>query len=163
MLLNGNYHCLLSLFVLILFHTLKWHLMNPVFPPSTVFLCAAGSPEASLASLFGPERWSSWPDWHPSTGYEVPCPELLVPLASSTGCRPQTGNYLLFEPRSPSLGALQELGYDWAPSRPTGASSHLANNDSCSCRSGSAAPSIFLSVGQHQLRDRNLGIEKQEN
>lgn len=153
-----------------LFHMLRWHLMNPVFfffgePTSTVFPCAAASPEASLASLFCPERWSRRSDWHPSTdhSHEAPCPELLVPLTSSTGCRPQTGNYLLSEPWSPSLRAQQELGYDWAPSQPTGASHHLPNNDSCSCRSGWATPSIFLSVGQHQLRDRNLGTEKREN
>lgn len=42
--------------------------------------------------------------------------------------------------------AVSEAVY-WTFSQPTGKSDHLANNDSCSCQSGWAPPSIFLSVG----------------
>lgn len=42
--------------------------------------------------------------------------------------------------------AVSEAVY-WTSSQPTGKSDHLANNDSCSCQSGWATPSIFLSVG----------------
>lgn len=78
---------------------------NPIFflvePPLTVFLFAAGSPEASLGFLCvlsgGPValccRLTST-----DHSNDAPCPVVLVPLTSSPGCRPQIGNYLLSEP-----------------------------------------------------------------
>lgn len=151
---------------------LRWRMMNPVF-----FCDGTSINSVSICCWFprGLVRFlvMSWvavqlvsvADWHPPTTammlpvlwfWSLSPPHLaaglrLVIISCLSRNHPPSGhrrNYAISE------------AADWARSQPTGASDHLANNDSCSCQSGWATTSIFLSVGQHQLRDRNLGIEK---
>lgn len=112
----------------------------------TVGLCSSPTSTNCLHGVSTPE--GCFPHCVVSCGF--------LPLTPSPGhwplgWQPQMVNYLLSELWSPPLGAVQhnavsEAAY-WTSSQPTGVSNHLANNDSCSCQSGWATPSIFLSAG----------------
>lgn len=117
-----------------------------------------------------PIQSASVADWHPpTTAPGLPVPWFLSLSLSPPQLAPSPTLLIIsclirdHPPSGPGRNCAISEAADWTRSQPTGASDHLANNDSCSCQSGWATASIFLSVGQRQLRDRNLGTETWDN
>lgn len=143
-----------------------------MFTVSVVYCCCNSwvSPQASLQlhpilSCLMPVQSASIPAWRSAAACTVLLHQRVtflsvlscgfIPLTSSpgcwpVGCEPQMVNYVLSEPWSPPPGpssvALYQRQPIELPPSTTGVTNRLANNDSCSCQSGWAAPSILLSA-----------------
>lgn len=144
---------------------LYWYLWSVV---SIIVYSNSGSPQASLQfhvvlcdactfSLYSGLTSTNWPHAVSTLGDCFPpcCPVVLFlqPPHLAAGLWAASLRWLIISclsrdhfPQGPSSITLYQKQPYWTSSRPTRASNSPANNDSCSCQSAWAVPSIFLSA-----------------